>query len=53
MEAASQSDDGGQKIENLYAAGMVVDVGKLTTVVAASSPDSKQALFLALQVEPQ
>ena len=45
------TEDGGQKIETLYTAGMVVDVGKLTTVVAASSPDSKQALFLALQVE--
>lgn len=45
--------DGVETIEDLYTAGMVVTMGKLTMVVAASSPDSKQALFLALQVRPR
>ena len=37
----------------LYTAGMVVQAHKLTLVVAASAPDSKRALFLALQVSPR
>jgi len=45
--------DGGRKVEELYTAGMVVDADKLTLVVAASAPDSKRALFLALQVHPR
>ena len=32
---------------------MVVDAKKLTLVVAASSPNSQRALFLALQVNPR
>jgi hypothetical protein len=45
--------DGGRDIEELYTAGMVVEAHKLTLVVAASAPDSKRALFLALQVSPR
>jgi hypothetical protein len=45
--------DGGHRIEDLYTAGMVVDAGKLTLLVAASAPDSQRALFLALQVRPR
>ena len=45
--------DGGRDIEDLYTAAMVVEARKLTLVVAASAPDSKRALFLALQVDPR
>jgi len=45
--------DGGRDIEELYTAGLVVEANKLTLVIAASAPDSKRALFLALQVSPR
>jgi len=45
--------DGGRGVEELYTAGIVVDAEKLTLVVAASAPDSKRALFLALQARPR
>ncbi len=45
--------DGGKDIEELYTAGMVVEANKLTLVIAASAPDSKRALFLALQANPR
>ena len=45
--------EGGRRVEDLYTAGMVVDAGKLTLVVAAAAPDSQRALFLALQVDPR
>ena len=45
--------DGGRRVEDLYTAGLVVDAGKLTLVVAAAAPDSQRALFLALQVNPR
>lgn len=41
------------EIRDLYTAGMVVEADKLNLVVAASAPDSKRALFLALQATPR
>lgn len=41
------------EIRDLYTAGMVVEVDKLNLMVAASAPDSKRALFLALQATPR
>ncbi len=47
------ADSGEPRVDDLYTAAMVVDSGKLTLVVAASAPDSPQALFLALQADPR
>lgn len=50
LQRVTQQENGTEAVEELYTAGMAVDAGKLTLVIAASAPDSKRALFLALQV---
>jgi len=53
LQRVRRDEEGQENVEELYTAGMVVTTGKLSLLVAASAPDSKQALFLALQVEPR
>jgi hypothetical protein len=50
LQRVTLQEDGSEASEELYTAGMAVDAGKLTLVIAASAPDSQRALFLALQV---
>jgi len=53
LQRVERAEDGTEKLEDLYTAGMVVDAGDLTLLVAASGPDADRALFLALQAEPR
>jgi hypothetical protein len=53
LQRVERGEDGREEIEDLYTAGMVVDAGDLTLLVAASGPDADRALFLALQAEPR
>lgn len=53
LQRIEQQEDGSTEMVDLYTAGMVVDAGDLTLLVAASGPDADRALFLALQAEPR
>ncbi len=53
LQRIERKEDGSEERVNLYTAGMVVDAGDLTLLVAASGPDADRALFLALQAEPR
>jgi hypothetical protein len=45
--------EGGEKVDNLYSAGIVVRAGRPIMLGAAKGPDSKQAIFLAIQAVPR
>jgi hypothetical protein len=49
LQRVSHGEDGVPSVEDLFTAGMVLPPGKLRLVGAASDPNSKRALFLALQ----
>jgi len=49
LQRITLEEDGTESVEKLYTAGMVVPPGKLKLVGAASDPNSRRALFLALQ----
>ena len=51
LQRVERDADGSETREDLYTAGMVVDAGDLTLLVAASGPDADRALFLALKAE--
>jgi hypothetical protein len=53
LERVQRAADGPESVEQLFSAGGVVRAGKLTLFGAAAAPDSKRALFLALQVTPR
>jgi hypothetical protein len=53
LQRVERREDGSEKIDDLYTAGLVVDAGDLTLLVAASGPDADRALFLALQAVPR
>jgi hypothetical protein len=53
LQRIEHDEDGVERRVDLYTAGMVVDAGDLTLLVAASGPDADRALFLALQAEPR
>jgi hypothetical protein len=53
LQRISFDEDGVEEVESLYTAGMVLPPGKLKLVGAASDPNSKRALFLALQTRPR
>jgi hypothetical protein len=53
LQRIERDEDGEERHEDLYTAGMVVDAGDLTLLVAASGPDADRALFLALKAEPR
>ena len=53
LQRVSLDEDGTEKVEPLYTAGMVLPPGKLKLVGAASDPNSRRALFLALQARPR
>jgi hypothetical protein len=49
LQRITREEDGSESVEDLYTAGMVLPAGKLRLVGAASDPNSRRALFLALQ----
>jgi len=51
LQRVTRGDDDNETVEDLYTTGMLLDVGRLHVVGAASGPDSSRALFLTLQVE--
>jgi hypothetical protein len=53
LQRITVEDDGTESVDELYTAGMVLPAGKLKLVGAASDPNSRRALFLALQTRPR
>lgn len=53
LQRISVDADGVESVDELYTAGMVLPAGKLKLVGAASDPNSRRALFLALQTRPR
>jgi hypothetical protein len=51
LQRLDYSEEGSQKVEDLYTAGMLLPVGRLHVVGAAREPKSNRALFLFVQVE--
>jgi hypothetical protein len=51
LQRLDYSEEGAQKVEDLYTAGMLLPVGRLHVVGAAREPKSNRALFLFVQVE--
>jgi hypothetical protein len=49
LQRITAEEDGSESVEDLYTAGMVLPAGRLKLVGAASDPNSRRALFLALQ----
>lgn len=49
LQRVSVDEEGTESVEDLYTAGMVLPAGKFKLVGAASDPNSRRALFLALQ----
>lgn len=52
LQRLSRDSQGREAVDELYKTGMVLNVGRLHVVGAASGADSKRALFLTVQVEP-
>ena len=53
LQRIVRDEDGTQRAEDLYTAGMVLPAAKLKLVGAAAGHDSSRALFLALQAQPR
>jgi hypothetical protein len=53
LQRITVEEDGSESVDELYTAGMVLPAGKLKLVGAASDPNSRRALFLALQTRPR
>lgn len=53
LQRISVEEDGTESVDELYTAGLVLPAGKLKLVGAASDPNSRRALFLALQTRPR
>jgi hypothetical protein len=51
LQRVTVEENGTESVEDLYTAAMVLPVGKFKLVGAASGPDSRRALFLALQAQ--
>jgi hypothetical protein len=53
LQRVSRTVDGAERVESLYSAGINVKAGRPLTLGAAKGPDSKQAIFLAIQANPR
>ncbi|MCP3979544.1 MAG: hypothetical protein GY716_09470 [bacterium] len=53
LQRRVQDEAGAERVEDLHTTGMLLSLGKLNVVGAASGPDAKQALFLAVQAQPR
>lgn len=53
LQRLGRDDEGGETIEDLYSAGMVLTAGRVHVIGAAREPGSNRALFLILEVKPR
>ena len=53
LQRVTKGDDGREKVQDVYATAVVLPVGRMLMLGAAQNPESKRALFLALQAKPR
>lgn len=53
LQRLSHGADGKEKAQDVYAADVVLPVGRMLMIGAAQNPESKRALFLTLQARPR
>ena len=53
LQRVSKGEDGREKVQDVYATAVVLPVGRMLMLGAAQNPESKRALFLALQARPR
>jgi hypothetical protein len=51
LQRLTRDEEGEERIEDLYSAGMVLTAGRVHVVGAAREPGSNRALFLILEVK--
>ena len=53
LQRVTRGPDGKEKVQDVYATAVVLPVGRMLMLGAAQNPESKRALFLALQAKPR
>jgi hypothetical protein len=53
LQRLTKSADGKEHVQDVYAADVVLPVGRMLMIGAAQNPESKRALFLTLQARPR
>lgn len=53
LQRVTRDADGKDRIQDVYAADVVLPVGRMLMIGAAQNPESKRALFLTLQARPR
>jgi hypothetical protein len=53
LQRVTKGADGREQVQDIYATAVVLPVGRMLMLGAAQNPDSKRALFLALQAKPR
>jgi hypothetical protein len=53
LQRVTKGEDGREKVQDVYATVVVLPVGRMLMLGAAQNPESKRALFLALQAKPR
>ena len=53
LQRVTKGADGREKVQDVYATSVVLPVGRMLMLGAAQNPESKRALFLALQAKPR
>jgi len=53
LERVTRDAQGADKVEELYSTAMQLPAGKLLTVGAAQSPESRKAIFLTVKARPE
>ena len=53
LQKVTKGEDGRERVQDVYATAVVLPVGRMLMLGAAQNPESKRALFLALQAKPR
>jgi len=53
LQRLTKTPDGKEHVQDVYAADVVLPVGRMLMIGAAQNPESKRALFLTLQARPR
>jgi len=53
LQRLTKNPDGTPRVQDVYAADVVLPVGRMLMIGAAQNPESKRALFLTLQARPR
>lgn len=53
LQRVTRGEDGRERVQDVYSTAIVLPVGRMLMLGAAQNPESKRALFLALQAKPR